>query len=271
MRSKIHNVVMTVVFLALAGVNSHSHGQTIECTMQRMVFSVFTYALWRDPTASERTFWVQKATDAGYKVVRKGQTICALVKEGQENERAKELITAIMDHAISDPVEPRFHTTEVSRMVDRVFQKATGKDATPQDHAVWDNLVRTQKTTAPELFARITPDLVIKEVVDVANDPKAVNVHIVNQGKFSTRSNTVLRLEINNGPGCTGKVASVAEFNVPVLKGGQEASVTVKSTERLKLSGLERLAYKLTADASKGVVELDEDNNQKCVPAYVIK
>jgi hypothetical protein len=43
------------------------------------------------------------------------------------------------------------------------------------------------------------------------------------------------------------------------------------STETLKQTGLERLAYKLTLDAKKSVAESNEDNNENCVPAYVIR
>ena len=99
----------------------------------------------------------------------------------------------------------------------------------------------------------------------------AENVHIVNQGKFSARVASVLRLDTNNGPGCTGTVSKRTEFSVPILKAGEDIWVKVTSTERLKQTGLERLAYKLTLDAKKSVAESNENNNEKCVPAYVIK
>lgn len=55
------------------------------------------------------------------------------------------------------------------------------------------------------------------------------------------------------------------------MKAGEDIWVKVSSTETLKQTGLERLAYKLTLDAKKSVAESNEDNNEKCVPAYVIK
>ncbi len=176
-----------------------------------------------------------------------------------------------MDWTVVGPKDPRSQTTEVSRMVDRVFQKATGKSATPQEHAVWDAVVRNQKIISHELFERITPDLVIKQVVDVANDANAVNVLVANQGKFSTRLASTLRLEINIGSGCAGRVLKQSEFGIPILKPRESLWIKATSTERLKVTGLERHAYKLTADAKKNIVEWDETNNEKCVAAYLVK
>jgi hypothetical protein len=256
-------MAMTVALIAVAGVFTCSHGQT-SCRWEWLSNPVFKDTLWRQPTESESLFWVQKVKDAGYH----SKSGCFLKAEDK-----KELTSSIMDWAIADPKDPISQTTEVSRMVDRVFQKATpfNRSANPPEHAVWDKVVREQKTTAPELFALITPDLVIKEVTDVPNNVNAESVHIVNQGKFSARLASVLRLEINNGPGCTGTVSRQAEFGVPVLKAGEDIWVKVTSTERLKQTGIERLAYKLTLDAKKSVAESNEDNNEKCVPAYVIK
>ena len=264
MKSMISRMAMTAALIAMAGVFTCSKAQPKPCKLRWGTDPVFADTLWRSPTESESSFWLHKIMDAGYQ----GENWCHLKEEDK-----KKLSSSIMDWAIADPKEPRFQATEVSRMVDRVFQKATpfNRPANEAEHDVWDKVVRQQKTTAPELFALITPDLVIKEVTDVPNNVNAENVHIVNQGKFAARLASVLRLEINNGPGCTGTISKQAEFNIPILKPGEDIWIKVTSTERLKQTGLERLAYKPTADARKSVHESNEDNNEKCVPAYVVK
>ncbi|MCA1636130.1 MAG: hypothetical protein LC785_16170 [Acidobacteria bacterium] len=85
-----------------------------------------------------------------------------------------------------------------------------------------------------------------------------------------TVKNSAARLWIGLSP-TRKSVSKQAEFSIPVLKPGEDIWIKVTSTERLKQTGLERLAYKLTADAKKSVHESNEDNNEKCVPAYVIK
>jgi len=253
-------VAMLTALIAITGGFVNSYAQTPgPCSWEGSAASVFKATLWRDPTQIEKSFWAEKAMAAGYK--RIGKT-CGFFPHDKIL-----LVNSIMDWAIAD----RSRTTEISQMVDRVFQRATGAVASKQDHSTLDDVVRTQRMTAPQMFAQITPDLAIKDVVDVPNDPKAVNVHIINKGEFSTRLVSVLRLEINNGPGCTGKIAGIAEFNTPVLNARQDAWVKVSSTERLKLSGLQRPAYKLTADAKTALAESDETNNETCVPAYIIK
>ena len=223
--------------------------------------SIFSYDLWRKPNQSESSFWLKRAEEAGYKIKP-----CDYI-EGDESK----LSGWIMDWAIADAKDPRTQTTEVSRMVDRVFQRITGKNATQPEQTTSDQIVRKQRTTCPQLFALLTSDLAIKEVIDDPTDAKAVTVHVVNQGKFSTRVGSVLRLEINNGPGCTGKIAKRSEFPLPVIKAGETIRVKVTSAERLKQAGLERLAYSLAVDAKNGVVELDETNNVKCIPAYLVR
>jgi hypothetical protein len=259
----ISRMAMIMTLITITGGFSYSYAQ-MQCPKGSSVKFAFASTLWRKPTESEISFWTQKAKDAGYKI-EPGD--CHFIEEDK-----KKVSGSIMEWAIAESKKVRFQVSEISRMIDRVFQKATGNSAaTQQEHAAWDDVVINQKITAPELFARIIPDLVIKEVVDIPNDAKSVNVQVVNQGKFSTRHGSTLLLEINNGTGCTGKVSNQAEFNVPTIKAGEAIWVKVISTERLKLSGLERLAYKLTADAKQTVVELDEANNGKCVPAYIVK
>lgn len=247
---KIKLAVLVVIAATFISIEQTALGQYMphpKPTVDSAVRWKFDQIVGRYPTPSELTFWKN-------------------VARGNESKGSDAKVETLIRDWFFAPAQ----AGERSAMIKQAYEDLFGRVPTKDEQAKCEVLVSSKRITYDDMAAAIHADLAVTKIMDVAGDPRAINVTVANLGSVSTSVPARMALVIFKGAKCTSITESSGIFVLPsVTPIAPQKSVIVKvaSTEVLQQANPTRHAYSIYIDQYPNY-ESDEQalNNHQCRP-----